>query len=238
MKKGKTMTNAWRLQKTGVNLFLVAMFSFLFYGEAKEVCMAKYKGDIGQLNGKIITVDERMVALGSEIMVNRPPVTIISKLLPIQIFIIVDNSVSMGSNGNQATDRGGARFKITRDFIDTIKARFDSMAEVGVAVFGTHLSYNPVDNEMFKKCPGYDTGAYIPLLNMKKSYPPGGVTGYNLLRTYLDTTLIGTDSNAYVDLKYVPTQPFPVGIQNQGACINAGFDAAKYAFTGSTAPKY
>lgn len=153
------------------------------------------------------------------------------------VFFIIDNSGSMGALTSAALDTGGSRFIVTHDFIDTIKATFDSLSEVGIAVFANYLWFNPVDHQLFKKCPGYDTGAYIPLLELNMSYPPNGATGFDILRFYLDTTVKTQGSNSYIDLKYTPTQPFPVGTLNQSTCINAGFDAARDAFAASKIPK-
>lgn len=152
------------------------------------------------------------------------------------IFFLVDNSASMGSQATIGNDQLGSRFRVTHDLIDTIKARFDTVVEVGVAVFARYLCYNPLDHSLFKKCPGYDTGSYIPLLGLNNSYPPSGDIGYNILRTYLATT-VDTSMNAYVTLKYKPTQPFPVGNQNSATCINVAFDAAKDAFANTTISK-
>ena len=85
--------------------------------------------------------------------------------------------------------------------------------------------------------PAYDTGSYIPLLGLNMSYPPSGSIGYDILRFYLDTTVKTQNNTSYVDLKYTPTPPFPVGSQNQTTCINAGFDAARDAFSVCTRPK-
>ncbi len=141
---------------------------------------------------------------------------------PPSIFFIIDNSVSMMTNpGN---DSWGYRFSVAKALIDTLHTIFDSV-EIGLAVFQQHLYFDPVDDPIFVQTPGYDTGAYIPLLTLDSSYAPSGELGYQILHGYLDCDTIGTGSSVYVDMVYTPSSL----VIGKSTNINAAFAAAKHA---------
>jgi hypothetical protein len=211
-------------------LSIVSMF-MVYSGFAKEVCQVKYKGDITELKDKNMNVDERSVAMSSEVKVKRPIGTTVTKIAPASIFFIIDNSTSMHS-----TDKQGSRFRVTRDLVDTIKVKFDSLAEVGLSTFTKYLYFRPQNDGIFTKCPGWDSGSYIPLLNLNQIYPvSGNRSGYTILKFYLDTIVRsgGGGGGGYVDLKYQPTPQWGGGGGGgggQGTNISTAFDAAKEAF--------
>lgn len=145
------------------------------------------------------------------------------------IFFLIDNSASMSQTGI-GNDAQGSRFRVAYDLVDTIKARFDSAAEVGIAVFQQYLYFRPENDSIFKKCPGWDSGSYIPLLNLQQVYPQSSSrTGYEILKFYLDTVTVQQGINSYVDLKYKPN-PLWGGGGPGSTNISIGFDAAKDAF--------
>jgi hypothetical protein len=174
------------------------------------------------------------------------------------IMFVIDNSGSMGVNPPH-TDQTGQRFIITRAFLDTIMAKYPS-AEVGLAVFGTYLYFDPRDSAThpyFKRCVVHssnpripmvtDSGAYIPLLKLDSVYTNyGGDSGYTILRNILDTQSyngLGYDNNRYhfVGLKYRPTNHALGDTTNPGGGgwantnITAGYDAVKSAMLSASA---
>lgn len=211
-------------------LIALMLVCFIHSSFSDPVCKVKYKYDLTDLRDKNIFVDRRMVALSSEIKVRSifKPVILKSHAA---IFVIIDNSASM----LWQNDTAGLRFKIAKDLIDSIRLKYDSLAEIGVAVFQRCLFFRPDLNTVLQQS-SKDSGAYIPLLNLTKTYPPNGYSGYGILKYYLDTTLKTKLNTHYVDLKYKPTPAWPDSA-NPESNINAGFNAAKEAFTASLHPK-
>ncbi len=152
----------------------------------------------------------------------------------ISLLFLIDHSGSMSGQGsNNAQDRWGERFKVPHALIDSIHKLFDS-SEVSVVVFQKYLYFDPVDDEKFVQAPGVDTGAFLPLFQLNKSYPPEGKMGYEIIKEYLDYDTVTGGMNDYVDLKYVPSN---LSMNGGNTNITAGFEAAKHAFTSARYPK-
>jgi hypothetical protein len=215
-----------------VALFLSAAASLL---PAEIVGKFSYKGTPEDLNGDTIVVSDTMVAMSENVHVETFMTLGDTVADTPSVFFVIDNSGSMnGTGGNGATDRLGNRFTVTSAFLDTLRNNFPKV-EVGVAVFGSWLYFDPNDSAYFVKPsgrpPSQDSGAYVPLLRLDRIYSQyGNRTGYDILKAVLDTTLRGTGGNQYVDLTYRPTNTVLRGIFTN---INAGFDAARNAFRSS-----
>jgi hypothetical protein len=214
-----------------VALFLMAAASFL---PAEIVGKFSYKGAPEDLNGDTINVSDTMVAMSENVRVETFMTLGDTVADTPSVFFVIDNSGSMNGTGSPATDRLGNRFTVTSAFIDTLRNNFPKV-EVGVAVFGSWLYFDPNDSAYFVKPtgrpPSQDSGAYVPLLQLDRVYSQyGSRTGYDILKAVLDTTLRGTGGNQYVDLTYQPTNTVLRGIFTN---ITAGFDAARHAFRSS-----
>ena len=213
--------------------------SFLFMAfagilSAEVVGKFSYKGAPEDLSGDTIVVSDTMVAMSENVRVETFMTQGDSISDTPSVFFVIDNSGSMNGTGSTATDRLGNRFTVTSAFLDTLRNNFPKV-EVGVAVFGSWLYFDPNDSAYFVKPTGrplsQDSGAYIPLLQLDRNYPAyGNRTGYDILKAILDTTLRGTGPNQYVDLTYQPTNPVLHGIFTN---ITSGFDAARDAFRSS-----
>ena len=201
--------------------FLYADTAFLYY-QMEPACEVVYEGDPSELNDSTIVVPgPESVAMSSTVTVDMPTDTAVQTGGPPSLFFIIDNSGSM--QGTLGMDQWGQRFTVSLAFIDTIISLFPK-AEVGIAVFGTHLYYDPNDDPIFVQCPGYTNGAYVPFLRVDSTY--NGVSGYDVLKKYLETDTLTN----WVDLTYQPTN----GVLSGGSTnINVGFAAAKHAFQSS-----
>ncbi len=209
-------------------LIFFCMNESLYAIEMKEAYKFAYNGSPEKLNGTVITVNEKYVALSEKIKV---PVQIDSVLYinPLSIFFLIDRSASM-YNRNGA-DPKGARFTVTQALIDTLYKKCPH-AEVGIGVFTCNLYYRNV-SPYLASCPRQDSGLYIPLLRLDSSYTPNGKSGYAILDSMFDTTInqyINYDTIDYVDLNYWPDPPW----ENFGTNITAGFDAARHAMESSS----
>lgn len=160
------------------------------------------------------------------------------------IFFIVDNSGSMFLK-DYNIDRWGRRFEFVQSMIDSINSIYPS-AEIGLSVFGSHLYFDPLDDEnTFKRVSNnseeYYKGAYIPLCRLDSSYTyvEGIESGYGILKYYLqlDTSNAQESANAgqdYITLKYRPTDTV---LSAYSTNITAAFEAAKDAFSISSIQK-
>ena len=208
---------------------ILVLFSHL---HAKEACKFGYKGDINELNGGTIGVPDKMAAFSEYVKVG-PKIILDSFIDTPSIFFIIDNSGSMKSI-QDPRDRDGNRFLATAAFIDTIY-RYYPRAQVGLAVFGTWLFFDPADRDYFVTCPTVDSGAYVPLLELDKKYVDyGNQTGYQILKEILDTALYTGLYSDYVDLQYQPTDSILMGTSTH---INAAFKAAIHSFILSLFPR-
>ena len=211
-------------------LVLAGVFAVSLHSEV--VGKFSYKGAPEDLSGDTIVVSDTMVAMSEAVRVETFMTLGDSISDTPSVFFIIDNSGSMSTS--DPTDRYGNRFTVTSAFIDTLRNNFP-MVEVGVAVFGSWLYFDPDDSSYFVipsgRPPALDYGAYVPLLQLNKIYPSyGNRTGYDILKGILDTTLRGTGPGQYVDLNYRPTNTV---LQGTYTNINAGFDAARDAFDSS-----
>ena len=218
--------------KNKILVFSILMASVSLLS-AEVVGKFSYKGVPEDLNGDTIVVSDTMVAMAEKVFAETFTTLADSTADTPSVFIIIDNSGSM-STSNPATDRNGNRFTVTSAFIDTLRNNFPKV-EVGVAVFGTWLYFDPNDSTYFVRPPGrppaLDYGAYVPLLQLDSVYAAyGNRTGYDILKGILDTTLRGTGPGQYVDLSYQPTNTV---LRETYTNINAGFDAARDAFRAS-----
>ncbi len=166
--------------KVIISLFCVTSMSFAVLEDACEIF---YHGDPSDLNDSNVVVPGESVALSSQIKVVPPDNEVVKMGSAPSIMFVIDHSGSMFNNNPK--DKWGKRFEVANAIIDTLFSLFDS-AEVGVSVFRQHMYYDPVDDSRFVQAPGYDTGAYIPLLKLDSSYAPSGEWGYQILHHYLE----------------------------------------------------
>lgn len=208
-------------------VFALVLTSVLFVttSTAVEVCKFTYKGTPEELTDTTIKAPDDMVAMSEYIYVGQPSRMDTTVDTP-SIFFIIDNSGSMKSVADPR-DRDGNRYTVTSAFIDTIQNKF-TKAEVGISVFGTWLFFDPADRNYFVTCPNVDSGAYVPLLELDRTYPNySNKTGYQILKEILDTAVYTGNYGDYVDLQYQPTDSVLMGTSTH---INACFEAAKHAF--------
>jgi hypothetical protein len=238
------------MKRTSVVAGLLMVFIMVDFSGAQvgnTVGNFMFRGNPENLNGRTVTVPDTMVAMAEWFWSTASrDSTIVSSEMP-SIFFIIDNSGSMMGNGGN--DPSGLRFSLAGAFIDTIQAKYPH-AEVGIAVFGSYLWFDPVNDiathPYFTRCvhpPALlaDTGifhnsAYVPLLKLDSiyyypSYPAWGAhSGYDILKSILATA--GNAPN--VTLAYQPTN---ATLRGSGGNMTAGFDAAKCAMATARASR-
>ncbi len=230
-------------------LIIVLCFSTL---SAERIGKVLYEGYAEQLNDTTVQVPRDIVSLSEHIYVSHPDSFITIVDTP-SVFFIVDHSGSMfnydydsaSSTLYPPADPLGYRFKVICDLVDTLsnKRKYPGI-EVGVAVFGSCLYWDPSDGltVTVEGEPGmgaFDEGGYIPLLKLNQDY--NGKTGAEIIKEKLHTQIIqktvhvnwaGPDTTInyeYVDL--TAATPFFWG---NATNINIGFVAAKKAMRAST----
>ncbi|MGA2506582.1 MAG: VWA domain-containing protein [Chitinispirillaceae bacterium] len=211
---------------------LVILVMTIGNSSAQRVAEFCFRGTPELLNNRTVYVSDTMAALsGMFFAKTRRDTTIITSETP-SIFITIDNSGSMsGASGN---DPSGLRFSIASAYIDSMRAKFPSV-EVGMAVFGTHLYFDPGDRPYFATCGAQAEGAYVPLLKLDSVYSAyGNQTGYQILKSLLAVSTYDTGANQYVGLTYQPTD---MALRGQGCNITAGFDAVKCAMASAKASR-
>ncbi len=225
-------------------LFLV--FGFMTIAFTEEACKFSYLGFPEDLHDSSVVVPEDVVAMSEFVPVGTPTQIIeqfVNGSIP-SIFFIIDNSSSMNTQYNDmflASDLLGARFTVTDALIDTLFKKCPK-AQIGVAVFGSTLFFDPNDDDLFEQCPLENRGAYIPLLTLEQTYQStelGSKSGYEILKYYLetDTVTTGMIQFPYLDLVHQPSDPMLGTFQNASTNITAGFRAAKDAMLDSPHPK-
>jgi hypothetical protein len=261
-KRGFTMRGKVNemLRKVTAGTVAVVLLSFLAGTLSAQVGTRvgnfMYKGNAVRLNTRTIDVSDSMTAISNTFWSDVSKDSFVVNNETPSIMFVIDNSGSMGVN-TPHNDRDGQRFVITRQFLDTIYLKYPA-AEVGLAVFGTHLYFDTLDkathqyftqtNPLYQHDPaGTNRGAYVRLLRLDSTYVNyGNLTGYTILRNILDTAhYTGRDFNNnnynFVGLRYLPTTPTLGGINDaQGwpyTNITAGFDAAKSAMDAATASR-
>ena len=190
---------------------------------AREVGKFAYLNAPEELSGKTVNVDGNMVAMSEELFAKTFQNSSDTVVDTPSVFFIIDNSGSMVSGGGttRASDPNGYRFTVTKAFIDTLQKNFPKV-QVGLAVFGATLFYDPAKAPYIVTCPN-QTGGYIPLVQLDSTYAAyGNLTGYEIITRAL--TMNG--NTLATDLR----------ISNFGSNTNitAGFDAAKNAFLSTT----
>lgn len=236
----------WRFRLLGILTLILISTSF-----AEKVARLTYTGIPEDINDSTIQIPSQAVYMSEKVLVGQPTEIIegtIDTSTPPSIFFVIDHSGSMfyksftqENTTQSARDRWGARFRVTRDLIDSIKAVFPD-AEVGFSVFGTNLYFDPTQDDLFEKVTGNNednySGAYIPLLklNQEYEYSEGTASGYDILKHYLDTDTNETSNSdqTFLDLKYKPNN---TALDDASTNITAGFDAVKDAFKSATYPK-
>lgn len=208
--------------KIGLILILLGLFCLL---RAEKVGYFQCDTFPELYDTKTITVPSKTVAMGKEVRVGDVG-EIFTSGAPSSIFILIDNSVSMYKIPSipPAADVQGTRYTVTSKLIDSIYAK-NPAVEIGLAVFGSNLYFDPVDDPIFKMCSYWDKGAYIPLLQLNKSY--NGESGYDILQKYLTVKQYGIP-NSHINLKYEPSNPrLKDGMTN----INVAFESVKEAMS-------
>jgi hypothetical protein len=248
------------LRKTAAGTVAVVLLSFLAGTLTAQVSLRvgnfMYKGNPELLNGRTIDVSDSMTAISNTFWSDVSRDSFVVNNETPSIMFVIDNSGSMSVDAPH-NDPQGQRFVITRQFLDTIYTKYPD-AEVGLAVFGTHLYFDTLDkathqyfiqtNPLYQHdAAGTNWGAYVRLLRLDSTYANyGNLSGYTILRNILDTAhYTGRDFNNntynFVGLRYLPTTPTLGGINDaQGwsyTNITAGFDAAKSAMDEATASR-
>lgn len=211
------------------SIVMVLLFIFTSYSQTnmKEICQIRYKGDLKNLNGKEIIINEKVVALLEKVTVE--PLGLVNHVQkePLSLFFIIDNSNSMSFLG-EMNDVDGLRYSFTRELIDTINQIFDSSSsEIGFAVYSQQLFFLPDADSRLKTLPApYGSGSYFPMLNLNASFAPDGLNGFEILQKWLKTKEYTKEDVTYIDLEY---QPDSLWLGNSH--INIGFEAARTALS-------
>jgi hypothetical protein len=212
----------WAVLRLAVMAILVVTYADVSAGtRVGNFC---YRGTPELLDGRTIDVSDTMVALSNVFWAQTRRDTTVITSEPPSIFLAIDNSGSMQTiPGN---DRSGSRFTIASAFVDSIQAKYPN-AEMGLAVFGTYLYFDPADRPYFIACSTQVKGAYVPLLQLDSAYSAyGGQTGYQILKSLLAVSTYDTGVNQYVGLTYQPTDTV---LRGPGCNLTAGFGAVKCA---------
>jgi hypothetical protein len=211
--------------KTAIGMTLGLLFLLVSSLSAVPVGAFCYLNSPDSINGDTVLVNDTMVAMSGKIRVMPCTPRYDTIFYSPSIFFIIDNSYGLGGPGG--SDSAGNRFSLASKIIDTMMSMY-SNAEVGLAVFSGGLYYNPaskpgVFQTVTTPAMGLDdTGAFIPLLNLKATY--GTQTGYEILKEALAV------SNGALT--------FPSILASQQGCnICCGFDAAYQTIQGSASDK-
>jgi len=211
-------------------LICIAFQIFVPEIKAAEVCEWNFRSCPEDINGQVITVPEKVIALSPYIRACNAMTEMVSADTPAIMFVI-DNSGSMTLG--DANDVGGERFKVTVELLDTIY-KAQPGAWVGLSIFGAGLYFNKKHHDIFEVLEGVPDSipnsaeqAFLPPLRLDSVY------------NFNDTTMLGIDIIKFllrtrnqgrtVYLAYEPD--FEVRIQ-YGTNINYGFDGAIQGFKG------
>ncbi|MBN1981979.1 MAG: hypothetical protein JW795_10620 [Chitinivibrionales bacterium] len=213
-------------------IFMSVLFFSPSTTHSEEVGKFLYKGIPEAINGKIVVMHEKLVALNNYILVSNPT-NIITNSGSASVFFIIDNSASNTQSVGTTvmSDFNGERFKVTRLMIDSLN-RINPNIEVGLGVYADNLNFRLSDDVIFKGLTGFSNG-YIPLLQLNKTYTSSNSqlnnkTGYEILCHYLKTK--DNAINGGVDLAYGR-------YCGAGTNIDAGFNACKDAMLTAKNPK-
>jgi hypothetical protein len=191
-----------------------------------------YRGDPQLLDGRTIDVSDTMVAMSNLVFAEIRRDTTVIYIDTSSIFLVIDNSGSMQTSpGN---DRSGSRFTLAGAFIDSVMAKYPG-AEIGLAVVGSSLYFDPADRPYFTACGTQTLGAYVPLLKLDSVYSAyGNQTGLQIIKSLLAVSTYDTGVNQHISLTYQPTD---TGLRGKGCNLTAGFDAAKSAMAAAKASR-
>lgn len=207
-----------------------------------EVCKFNFDGCPEDYHGDTIIVPEKIIALSQDVFVCEPTEIIEdgidSSSGPSSIVFVIDHSSSMMGLGSvfPGRDTWGARFRATRDLIDSI-ARKNPETEVSIVVFREKLYFDHRNNSQLTALPGHGDQSYLPLLKLNEDQG-NGQNGKDIILELLqtDTTKLYNinilDSVKCVDLIYKPDF-YTMGNTN----INVAMEAAKEALKKASNPK-
>jgi hypothetical protein len=210
-------------------MFLVLVMTGALF--AVERCDLTFTGCPETFDGKTIVVPQNVVKMSSLVHACKASQTIHIGGTggPASILFMIDNTGSMiGRNGN---DPAGARFKVTRDLLDTIMKSIPN-AEVGLIVFREHLFFDTTTHQFYyakyfqpltSVLDGEPWQAYLPFMTLNQTYD--GKQGIDILKDILATNTAG-DSLLY-NPNYRNVRPNPNGGETN---INGAFIGAKQAF--------
>ena len=220
-------------------LWVLAISGALF---AADICDLTFSGCPETFNGQTIVVPDNVVKLSSLVHACKASTTlkIPGSGGPASILFIIDNTGSMkGSGGNDPT---GARFKVTKDLLDTILKDAPD-AEVGLIVFREHLFFDTSTSQFYYTkyfkaltpvLDGEPYQAYLPFMKLGQTYETGK-RGIDIMKDILTT------DNTGGDLVYQPNyrnlRPLPTTGGGGETNINGAFIGAKQAFSAAINPK-
>ena len=218
-------------------LWVLAISGALF---AADICDLTFSGCPETFNGQTIVVPDNVVKLSSLVHACKASQTLQlpGSGGPASILFMIDNTGSMkGSGGNDPT---GARFKVTKDLLDTIKKDMPD-AEVGLLVFREHLFFDTSTSQYYTKyfkalspvLDGEPYQAYLPFMKLGQTYD--GKLGIDIMKDILTTDNTGGDL-VYQPL-YRNLRPLPTGGGGGETNINGAFIGAKQAFSSAANTK-
>ena len=129
---------------------LVLMICLPLSLSAKEVCEMILTGCPESYNGDTIVVPEKVIALSSSMLACSTSIssTVSTASPPPSIMLVIDHSSSMAGTTGDRNDQRGARFTVTKEFIDSIYVK-QPKAEVGLSVFCGHLFFRTISTEYY-----------------------------------------------------------------------------------------
>jgi len=212
-------------------LICIAFQIFLPEMKAAEVCEWYFRSCPEDIDGLVITVPEKVIALSPNVRACNAVTQTMSADTPAVMFVI-DNSSSMTSGMGMAggNDVNGERFNVTKELLDTIyKAQPGS--RVGLSVFASGLVFDKDSSDLFEVLEGipdtiknFEKQAFLPPIKLDSTYNFNDTTmlGIDIIKFLLETV----NNRGSVFLKHNHLN------DNTGTNINYGFDGALQGFKG------
>lgn len=209
-------------QRWVVLLPLTLMFCIVLNLSADKVCSFRFTNVPEEIPATGLSVPDDAVAMAK--FIKTKDSSDINGLLGVtSLMFVIDNS---GSNGQ--SDTKGSRWSVPNALIDTLY-KINPNVEIGAAVFGSDLYFDPRDESLFKKCSMGSYG-YLPMLKLNETYTSselGTKTGYEILKFYM--------KHAGYHLEYaLKKEALKL---HTGTNITVGFRAAKDAMKDALYPK-
>jgi hypothetical protein len=215
-------------------LICIAFQIFVPEIKAAEVCEWNFRSCPEDINGQVITVPEKVIALSPYIRACNAMTEMVSADTPAIMFVI-DNSSSMiyDYQTGVGNDANGERFNVIKELLDTIY-KAQPGAFVGLSIFASGLIFDKDSSDLFVGLEGIPDSidnskkqAFLSPLKLDSTYNFNNKTmsGIEIIKFLLETeTRQQGMGRRGVYLKYNPLN------DNTGTNINYGFDGALQGF--------